>query len=220
MVDDDHAVAELHGAYVERIPGFTLSGTAHTGQDALRQIAADPPDLVLLDIHLPDLSGLDVLRRLRAAEVPVDVLVVTAARDVQTVRGAVHGGAVHYLVKPFGFAVLRERLERYAGARELLAENAPADQDQVNQVFTLLRSGTTGNALPKGLTATTLTLVASVLRGAPGDLSATEAAELAGLSRGSARRYLEHLISTGQVTLSLRYGSAGRPEHRYHWVRN
>ncbi|RJL26621.1 response regulator [Bailinhaonella thermotolerans] len=214
VVDDDFMVARIHTGYVSRVPGFTVVGTAHTGADAVAQVAAERPDLVLLDIYLPDMSGLDVLRELRAQARPVDVLVITAARDVASVRAAMQGGAVHYLIKPFAASALADRLERYAEARRRLDALRDARQDDVDRLFGAMRTAPT---LPKGLSPATCDLVASALREAGRDLSAAETAALTGLSRVSARRYLEFLCETGRAALQPRYGTAGRPEHRYRW---
>jgi response regulator of citrate/malate metabolism len=216
VVDDDFMVARVHTGFVERVPGFAVVGTAHTGSDALEAIAALRPDLVLLDIYLPDISGLEVLRRLREQQSPVDVLVVTAARDVDTVRGALRGGAVHYVVKPFSFDTLRDGLERYAAAwKRLSAAGSPAQAD-VDRLFGTLRPGEV--TLPKGLNPATAELIVTVLRSSATDLSAAECASLAGLSRVSTRRYLEHLARTGKAEVRPRYGGTGRPEHRYRWI--
>ena len=104
----------LHSGHVARVPGFTVAGVAHSGAEALAAVQRLRPDLVLLDIYLPDISGLEVLRRLREGAVAVDALAVTAARDADSIRTALRGGVVHYLIKPFTFDVLRDRLERYA----------------------------------------------------------------------------------------------------------
>ncbi|MDQ1664510.1 MAG: hypothetical protein QOH75_541 [Actinomycetota bacterium] len=222
VVDDDFMVARVHRGFVERVTGFRVVGEAHTGAEALAAVDAHRPDLVLLDIYLPDMSGLDVLQRLRSRDdTTVDVIAVTAARDVETIREAMLGGVVQYLVKPFGFAALEQRLEQYAVARRALERMAEPDQDEVDRVFRLMRgapSAASGPALPKGLSQQTCALVSRVLQEAVGDLSAVEAAERAGLSRVSARRYLEHLVESRQARLQLRYGAAGRPEHRYVWV--
>jgi two-component system CitB family response regulator len=216
VVDDDFMVARVHTGFVERVPGFAVVGTAHTGSDALEAISALRPDLVLLDIYLPDISGLEVLRRLREQQSPVDVLVVTAARDVDTVRGALRGGAVHYVVKPFSFDTLRDGLERYAAAwQRLSAAGSPAQAD-VDRLFGTLRPGEV--TLPKGLNPATAELIVTVLRSSATDLSAAECASLAGLSRVSTRRYLEHLARTGKAEVRPRYGGTGRPEHRYRWI--
>ncbi|HEX4814255.1 MAG TPA: response regulator [Nonomuraea sp.] len=211
VVDDDFMVARIHSGYVSRVPGFRVVSTVHTGADALAAAAGLRPDLVLLDIYLPDMSGLAVLKALH----DVDVLMISAARDVSTVREAMRGGAVNYLIKPFTAAALTERLQQYADTRRrLTAIGAEARQDDVDRLF-----GTPAAAppLPKGLSAATRALVADTLRDAGRDLSAAEAAELTGLSRVSVRRYLEHLCAAGQAELRPRYGTAGRPEHRYQW---
>lgn len=218
VVDDDFMVAGVNAGYVRRLPGFEVVGIVHTGQGALELVDSVRPDLVLLDIYLPDLSGLEVLRRLRGAASPVDVLVVTAARDVDTVRAAVQGGVIHYLIKPFTFAALRECLVHYAEAHRRLVAVEEARQVDVDRMFGLLR-GAGSTALPKGLSAATCELVAGALRDTDNELSASEVAERTGLSRVSARRYLEWLVGTGQAQLSLRYRVAGRPEHRYRWAR-
>lgn len=217
VVDDDFMVARVHQGFVERVPGFAVAGLAHTGADALAAAARLHPDLVLLDIYLPDISGLEVLRRLREEGNPADVLAVTAARDIDTVRTALRGGVVHYIIKPFTFDTLRDRLERYAAAVRRLTDKTEAGQDDVDRLFGTLRPGET--ALPKGLTVATAQLVAGVLSAADGDLSASECAAEAGLSRVVARRYLEHFVQTGKAQVKLRYGGAGRPEHRYTWLR-
>ncbi|MZE76472.1 response regulator, partial [Streptomyces sp. SID5475] len=138
VVDDDFMVARLHGRQVEQLPGFTVVGEARSGAEALAAVRELRPDLVLLDIYLPDMGGLDVLRALRQGGSPgseTDVLVVTAARDAETVRGALRGGAVHYIIKPFEAGVLHERLLHYARRnRELRTFTAPG-QDDVDRVF-------------------------------------------------------------------------------------
>ncbi|MGN9839053.1 response regulator [Nonomuraea sp. H19] len=213
VVDDDFMVARIHSGYVSRMPGFGVVSVAHTGADALAAAAELRPDLVLLDIYLPDMSGLEVLKALHN----VDVLMISAARDVPTVREAMRGGAVNYLIKPFTAAALTERLQQYADTRKRLTAIGPeARQDDVDRLFGTPKTGTA--PMPKGLSAATCALVADTLREAGRDLSATEAAELSGLSRVSVRRYLEYLCVAGQAEFRPRYGTAGRPEHRYRWL--
>ncbi len=215
IVDDDFRVADVHSGFVERLEGFSVVGTARTGAEALELADRLQPDLILLDIYLPDRSGLDVLRSLREeGRAPMDVMAITAARDVETLRATLQGGVVHYLVKPFTFTAFREKLESYAAARARLAGRREVDQAEIDRVVGLLRSETT-TELPKGLSTATLSLVLDALGGAGHDLSATEIAAAAGISRVTARRYLDHLVRSGAVELTLRYGSAGRPEHRY-----
>jgi response regulator of citrate/malate metabolism len=217
VVDDDFMVAKVHRGFVDRVPGFTTVGVAHTGADALALIGTLRPDLVLLDIYLPDITGLEVLRRLReGGDGGPDVLAVTAARDVSTVRSALRGGVVHYVLKPFSFDVLRDRLERYAAVHGRLALATDVGQPDVDQLFVTLR--TSSAPMPKGLTADTSRLIANAMRDCPDDLSAEECAERIGLSRVSTRRYLEHFVTAGKAEVRLRYGSAGRPQRRYRWI--
>jgi response regulator of citrate/malate metabolism len=218
IVDDDAMTASIHRSYVERVPGFEVVGEAHTGRSALELARTARPELLLLDIYLPDMSGLEVLRKLREPGAPrVDVIAVTAAKDVDTLRTAIHGGVIHYLVKPFFFDTLRERLEAYAALRGRLDRLRDPDQNDIDHVFSLLR--TQGRqSLPKGISALTLARVSEALSGAAGEKTATEVAEAAGLSRGTARRYLEYLAAIGAIQLSLRYGVTGRPEHLYRWA--
>ena len=213
VVDDDFMVARIHTGFVERTPGFTVTGVAHTGSQALAEAERLQPDLVLLDVYLPDVSGLDLLGALREAAPEVDVLVISAAREADTVRRALRGGIVHYLMKPFSYDDLRIRLEHYQQAYAAMA-GEQTDQADVDRVFGV--SGT-DKRLPKGFSAETLRLVEDTLRQEAGDVSAAEAATLLGISRVSARRYLEHLADTGKVEVALRYGEVGRPERRYAW---
>lgn len=217
VVDDDYRVADLHCAYVERVAGFAVAGRAHTGGEAIEQVDRLRPDLMLLDFYLPDLSGLEVLRRLREEQHPaVDVIAVTAARDVENLRAAMRAGVVHYLVKPFRLAAFEEKLASYASVSARLARLREADQGEVDRIFGTLRAGSrAGGALPKGLSDTTLELVVQTLRRARSGLAAADVAQVAGLSRVTARRYLDHLCRLGTAELTMRYGGRGRPEHRY-----
>lgn len=217
VVDDDFMVARIHRDYVERLEGFCVVAEVHTGGAVLDAVRRLRPQLVLLDVYLPDRNGLEVLRDLRAdAALSADVIVVTAARDVSTVRSALHGGVSSYLVKPFSFATFAERLGRYAEGRRELDRSGELAQQDVDRVFAVARpTGVVGP--PKGLSAATSALVAKVLQAEAVDLSAAQTAERVGISRVSARRYLEYFCSTGQAKQSLRYGMSGRPEHRYRW---
>ncbi len=218
VVEDEPVAAQAHEAYVGRVPGFEVVGVARTGADALRLLAAASPpvDLVLLDMHLPDRHGLDVVRAMRAAGHPADVVAVTSARDLAVVRAAVSQGIVQYLLKPFVFSALRERLERYARYREQMAAGGAAGgQDEVDRALSSLRAPA-GSGLPKGLGPETLEAVVAVVRAGPA--SAAEVAARTGSARVTTRRYLEHLADTGVVVRAPRYGGAGRPEVEYRWV--
>ncbi|GAB3179854.1 response regulator [Nesterenkonia halophila] len=222
IVDDDARVAQNHRELVDSTAGFEVVDVEHTAASAVAAVQRHAPDLVLLDLFLPDRPGLDVLREMRGPGQAtgaglVDVVVITALRELAHVRTALQSGALHYLLKPFPLATLREVLERYAAMRRTADRLSTVTQGDVDQLISLLRP-TPSAALPKGLTATTATLVAETLRGAAGDLSAAEVSEATGIARVTARRYLEHLCTEKRAELRLQYGSAGRPEHRYRWA--
>lgn len=220
VVDDDEAVATVHRGYTDSVPGFRVIGVVHRGGDVLPAVRDLRPDLVLLDVHLPDVSGTEVLRQLRAEGMDVDVMAVTAAREVDTVREAMAGGVVHYLVKPFALAAFRDRLQAYAEHRARLRGAASvSDQADVDRLLQGRQRTPLPVDLPKGLSSRTLAVVVQSLREqAPADLSATEVAERCGIARVSARRYLEHLEQHGRAVVRPRYGGAGRPENGYRWV--
>lgn len=213
IIDDDFMVAKVHAGFVSQAEGFEAVGAAHTGAAALQEVLRLRPDLVLLDIHLPDINGLDLLQRLREVAPDLDVLVISAAREADMVRRALRGGIVHYLMKPFTGTDLRERLDHYRLAYQpLVSGTRSATQTDMDQVF---GSGRPAKAsLPKGCSAETLKLVIAALADAESDLSSTETADLLGMSRVSTRRYLEYLADSGRVEVRLRYGT-GRPERRY-----
>ena len=217
VVDDDFAVAQLHRQFVDAHDKFEVVAEVHTGAAALDAIDRLDPDLVLLDVYLPDFSGLEVLNRLRVESARyTEVIAVTAARDLSSVRQARANGVRHYLVKPFTAAALRERLDEVARSHDALGSVRRAESLSQNAVDDLILGTHQSRALPpKGLSVATLQLVTTTLSDASTDLSASEVAEIIGMSRVGARRYLEHLVRVGTAIVEPRYGATGRPVHRY-----
>ncbi|MBY6349186.1 response regulator [Rhodococcoides corynebacterioides] len=217
VVDDDFMVARVHTGFVGKVPGFEVCGVAHTAQEALEKVESARPDLVLLDVHLPGVTGLDLIAPFREIIPDLDVLVITSEREAESVQRALRSGAVHYLIKPFKFAALQERLDHYRHTREALAAAQEAEQDAVDKAFGLRGSP---SRLPKGLSTETLATVEQQLREVESDdpgraVSASAMADRTGMSRSSARRYLEYLSDIDKVLVSLDYGSVGRPERLY-----
>lgn len=215
VVEDDPVAADAHQLYVGRVPGFTVAGAAHSRAEALRVLDRVEVDLLLLDLYLPDGHGLQLVRSLRAAGHGADVIAVTSARDLTMVREGVSLGVVQYVLKPFTFATLRDRLVRYAEFRATAGE--ASGQEEVDRALSTLRAPQPA-ALPKGLSAPTLQAVTRTLRSSPTGVTASAAAETVGISRITARRYLEHLVTTGRAERTPQYGQIGRPELQYRWV--
>jgi response regulator of citrate/malate metabolism len=213
IVEDDYHVATIHAAYVRRVRGFAVAGHASSLASARNEIKRLVPRLVLLDLYLPDGHGLDLVRETLAREDQgPDFLVITAARDMASVRAAMQLGTVHYLVKPFSFAQLEERLNAYRDLHSRLARINEAEQHDVDALYGLLRGPA---PLPKGQSRPTMTRIREVLQAAPRDVSASEIAEQVGISRSTAQRYLAELARQGKIELRMHYGATGRPEHRY-----
>jgi response regulator of citrate/malate metabolism len=213
VVDDDFRVADLHARYVAGMSGFRVVGSARTGGEALAVAARLAPDLVLLDNYLPDVPGVSI-----AAQLSCDVIVVTADTSTATVRAAFAAGALNFVVKPFAAHLLEARLAAYARYRQALAGGPEvAGQAGVDRALAALRSADRP-ATPKGQSPVTARLVADRLRSAAAAVTAAEVAAELGISRATAQRYLASLADSGQAEMTLRYGSTGRPEHRYEWL--
>jgi response regulator of citrate/malate metabolism len=220
VVDDDFRVAALHAEFVNRIDGFAVIATVHTGNAAVETARSQRPDLVLLDLYLPDEDGLTVLGKLREGDGPhPDVIAITAARDLPSIRTAMQRGVVYYLVKPFPFRTLAERLHSYRKLWTQTRSVADIGQGEVDRLFGLMRSADVRTQLPKGHSEQTMTLVRSAFDAPNAEWSAAEMAEHVGISRATAQRYLALLVRAGTLELHLQYGSAGRPEHRYRQAR-
>lgn len=215
VVDDDFQVARIHAASVERVEGFVCIGQAHTAAEAAVAIAQQRPDLLILDIYLPDMDGLSLLRSLAAESQAPDTIFITAANDVTTVRAAMGLGAVYYLVKPFGFPALAQQLRAYQQWRKQFGDDAEqhADQQKVDALYNLLRPR--GPYQARAALPITMAKVFDVVRNAPQPLDATEIAGAIGVSRPTAQRYLSELERRKLICLQLSYGATGRPVHRY-----
>ncbi|MGK8509940.1 response regulator [Nocardia asiatica] len=224
IVEDEPLIAEAHRAYVERIAGFTPVGVAHTGREAMRAAAdaaaeGTPIDLVLMDIGLPDASGLDVAAALTGLAPRPDVIAITSARDLAMVRTAVSHGVVLYLLKPFTFAAFRDKLERYREFRTALpAGESAISQNDIDRALSALRTPDQRAATPKGVAPQTLDEISRTVRAAEAEgVTAADTASSIGVSRITAWRYLEKLADDGLVVRRSDYGRAGRPKTRYVW---
>ncbi len=218
IVEDEPLTAEAHAAYLARLDGFTVVGSAATGRAMLAAVAAEQPDLVLLDLNLPDAHGLQLVRALRTAGSAVDVIAVTAAHDARGVKNAIALGVVQYLVKPFSYRTFAERLTTYREFRRGFEDRRSLTQADIDHSLGSLRP-TAPPDHEKGIARETLDAVRAHLTRSDQATSASEVADALGISRVTARRYLEHLIGAGQAGKDVRHSGPGRPEYAYRWLR-
>ncbi|WP_427134532.1 response regulator [Pseudarthrobacter sp. S9] len=214
VVDDDFRVAGIHAARLAKVEGFECVGEVYTAAAAREAINRLHPDLLLLDVHLPDENGISLLRSLHATGAQIDCIIITAARDLATVRSAMSSGAVYYLVKPFSFDQLRAQLEAYRRWREELESSSTADQATVDSLYNLRRPATQPPARAPRLQPT-MQKVFDAVRAAQQPIGAADIADQLGVSRPTAQRYLGALERKNLIALELSYGSTGRPINSY-----
>ncbi len=220
LVEDDPMVLAVNEGFIQKIGGFQILASARTGRQAIELIKALTPRLIVLDLYLPDLDGSEVLKAIRQNGLPTDVIMITAAQDVQTVQELLRLGVIDYIIKPFRFERLKHALEKYKLFFNKLTQGEIA-QEELDRLMNLsaaehkIGQTPTEEMLPKGLRSLTLQQILKFLAEKQDGVSAEEVAVGLGLARVTARRYLEYLEKTGHVRLESRYGTIGRPVNRY-----
>ncbi|MDO7487719.1 response regulator [Peribacillus frigoritolerans] len=220
IVEDDENAVNIYKQFTNQLDQFTVIATASTGKQALNILHAAQPDLILLDIFLPDMNGIDLLREIRKEYRGIDVILITAANDTETVSEAIRGGAFGYLIKPIIIDKLLATLNQYDLTRRQLHTSDLVNQDKVDTLFRTISNSNTANdvqinSLPKGIDKHTLKMVRSKIQNVNGSLNADELGRLVGISYSTMRRYLEYLVSCDEMEVEVLYGSIGRPERKY-----
>jgi CitB family two-component system response regulator MalR len=218
LVEDDPMVAELNRRYVDQVAGFTTAGQAAGAAEALAFLAGHKVDLILLDIFMPGRNGLELLASIRAADLDIDVILVTAARDTRTIGRALKLGAVDYLIKPFEFERLQQALEHYRETHRRILGEDQVSQTEMDRFFNRQAAEGTSVPLPKGLDRITLDHAFQAIvawTGQDGWFACEDLAKTMGLSRVSVRKYVEFLVGLKALRMELSYGGVGRPVHRY-----
>lgn len=223
IAEDDIQIAEIQKRFLERIEGVELVGIAHTLEDAEDLVDVFKPELLLLDNHFPKGTGLELLRRLRAANSETDVILITAAKEVDSLREALRSGVFYYILKPLVFERLQEAIQQYATHMQKLREMEDLVQTDVDTLLpqrsnastTVTETAPAIQRLPKGIDGITLDKIRTVFADSDQSLNAEEVGTLIGASRTTARRYLEYMVSTQELQAQVNYGSVGRPERRY-----
>jgi len=221
IAEDDIKIAEIQQRFLEKIEGFELVGIAHALEDAEDLIEILTPDLLLLDIQFPSGTGLQLLRKLRAKNSKIDVILITAAKEVNTLREALHGGVFDYILKPLVFERLQETLLNYRRQLHKLQSIEAIDQQEVDTLLprksqpNVDHHSSANKRLPKGIDALTLEKIRHAFTTQSQPVSAEELGDAMGASRTTTRRYLEYMVSTQELIAEVNYGSVGRPERKY-----
>jgi two-component system, CitB family, response regulator len=220
IVEDDKRIAEINRRFVEKVEGYEVIGIATNEQEGKELVEVLQPDLVLLDIYFPDMNGLTFLKWIRQHFTNMDIIMITAAREIDTLKQAMHGGVFDYIIKPIMLDRFTETLVRYKEyyhkMHELMKGKELIGQEDIDQL--IRREQTTSDAddsLPKGIQPLTLEKVLAVVKQCKDGITAEEVGKRIGASRTTSRRYLEYLVSISQVTADISYGSVGRPERIY-----
>lgn len=224
IIEDDVRIAEINRRFVEKVPGYSVAGIATTKTDAQEQIKWLKPDLILLDIYFPDMSGIELLKWIRETVPGIDVIMVTAAKEIQVLKQAMHGGIFDYIVKPVMFERFKETLLHYKNYREKISKLSLAndwmDQEQIDVLMGKELKAKSEPVLPKGIDHLTLKKVLQAIKQHTLGLTAEDVGKEIGASRTTARRYLEYLVSTFDIDADLSYGTVGRPERVYRYNKN
>lgn len=215
IIEDDPMVQEVNREFVESIPGFTVIGTARNGTEGTKKVKELEPDLLILDIYMPELDGIETLHHLREQKLAVDVIVITAANNPHTIRNMLQKGAIDYIIKPFKFERLKQSLNHYRRYRSRFNDHSSMSQRELDQLLGSHNQVEENTILPKGLNHVTLEQIVEFLYHQDEPRSAEEVAEGIGIARVTARRYLDYLERTGKVKINIQYGGVGRPSNRY-----
>jgi two-component system CitB family response regulator len=217
IAEDDPNIAEIQSRFIEKIEGFEVVGIGNSIAESEEIIDVFRPDLVLLDVFFPDGNGVDLMWKIRQLYKNIDVIFITAAKEVGTLQDAIRGGAFDFVLKPMTFSRFRSTLEKFVEYRHRLNEITSLDQTEVDQIIHPVQdSRQTDVKMPKSINPLTLERVEDELDKIDSDGVNAEVIGLQiGISRTTARRYLEFLVSKGKVKPSLVYGSVGRPERLY-----
>lgn len=214
LIEDDPMVQEVNRQFIEKVDGFKVVGVASNGLEGINLVRSKKPELVIIDVYMPQQDGLQTLQVIRTERINVDIIPITAASDMETVRSFLQHGAFDYIVKPFKFERIKKALENYRFFRMKFDEKERISQQELDEFFFRKEQGNTFD-LPKGLNALTLTKISKFLAETKVPISAEEVAEGVGIARVTARRYLDYLEKCGHVQIDFQYGGIGRPINRY-----
>ena len=226
LIEDDPMVREVNRQFIEQINGFSLVGYAGNGIEGIEKIKQLQPELVFMDVFMPEQDGIITLGKIREEHLPVDVIAVTAANDMPTVQRILHLGVYDYIMKPFTFERIEQTLMNYQAYKKKIGDMQDLTQHDVDHlmqqripdqiVVPPVTEAIVINELPKGFNRATLDKVLAYIQESNEAVSAEEVSTYIGTARVTARRYLDFLEKQSLLKVDIQYGSVGRPIHRYY----
>lgn len=214
IVEDDPMVAMINEQYVCKNKNFSVEFSCKNGQEALEYLAENKVDLVVLDVFMPILDGIDTLKKIRQSKIPTEVIMVTAANDTTTLEETMHLGVLDYLIKPFAFERFQIALEKFASKVESLREKTVLNQSNIDNIMQN-NLKIAEKSYPKGIQEKTLDLIMGYFNENPIYQTADSIAEKTGLSCVTVRHYMTYLVEKGQIIESINYETGGRPSSLY-----
>ena len=214
VVEDDPMVGKFHEHYLNQINDFELVDTVRNSENALKLLAEKSYDLVLLDIFMPGIDGLELLKEIRNKNYNVDVVVISAANEREQIQKALRLGAVDYIIKPFDFERFNLALTNYKTKRDNMLGLTQFKQDDLDKNI-IFKEASADINIPKGLDKHTIKIVWEIIVKQENMFTTDEIANLAGISRVSIRKYLEFFKSINILSLELHRGAVGRPIYKY-----
>ena len=218
IVEDDLMVASINSQFAKQNPNIQIVATFHNGKDALDYLKKSDADLVLLDLYMPDCTGLELLSELRSIGSEIDVIMITAANDAEHINEALQLGIVDYLIKPFQYERFAQALDKYLVRKKAIESGVLFTQEEIDRLVNASTpSASTKKAeLQKGVQQKTLDKIRVCLSAHPGNyLPCEQIASETGLSRVTIRRYMNFLIEENEVTSMIDYSTGGRPSILY-----
>ncbi|MCY6485172.1 response regulator [Clostridium aestuarii] len=215
IVEDDPMVAQINKKYSESIENFTVIKICKDGKEAFSYIKENNVDLVILDIYMPKLNGVDLLKKMRKNQILTDVIAVTAAQNVEKVDQVFKYGVVDYLIKPFEYKRFKEALDKFMLKYKLLHEKTIVEQKDLDKI-TNIKNKNSKTQLKKGLNIRTLNRIRSCIECyKQTSFTNDDIAEKLKLSRITIRRYMEYMVSIQELKSEIEYGPIGRPKNIY-----
>jgi len=214
IVEDDPMVAMINERYVKKNKLFCVAGSVRSGQEAISFLEKEAVDLIILDVYMPYLDGIETLKKIREMNIPSEVIMVTAANDASTLEKTVHLGVVDYLIKPFAYERFQVALEKYISHVAVIRNSDSLNQNIIDSYFAS-SAKSESSRYPKGIQEKTVSLILECFQNKDDYLSGDMIAEKTGLSNVTVRHYMSYLVKDGKIVETVNYGTGGRPSMLY-----